>query len=86
MGYRELGQSFAELRREQGASQQQVADGVGIFCATINAFETGRAGDVGLKKVLRMTAKNDTCWSFEQFVGQARRATETNLTAPLQAA
>jgi transcriptional regulator with XRE-family HTH domain len=52
--YRELGQAFAKLRREQGASQQQVADAVGISRATINAFETGRAGDVGLKKVLRL--------------------------------
>ena len=54
MDYRELGQAFAELRRERGFSQQQIADGVGISRATINAFETGRAGDVGLKKVLRL--------------------------------
>jgi DNA-binding XRE family transcriptional regulator len=42
------------LRRGQRVSQQCVADATGLSRATINALETGRAGDVGLRKVIKV--------------------------------
>ena len=51
MDYQALGRQLAELRRAQHVSQQQLADEIGVSRATINAFEKGRSGDVGLRKV-----------------------------------
>lgn len=54
MGYLELGQTVRELRLQQKISQQQMAAHLAISRATLNAFERGRSGDVGLKKVMKM--------------------------------
>lgn len=54
MDYYELGQELRRLRQEQGVTQQLMAEHLYMSRATLNAFETGRAGDVGLKKVLAM--------------------------------
>jgi transcriptional regulator with XRE-family HTH domain len=54
MDYQALGRQLAELRRAQHVSQQQLADEIGVSRATINAFEKGRSGDVGLRKVLKI--------------------------------
>lgn len=54
MDYYELGQELRRLRQEQGVTQQLMAEHLHISRATLNAFETGRAGDIGLKKVLAM--------------------------------
>lgn len=49
-----LGQKIRELRRVRGITQQRMAEHLQISRATLNAFETGRSGDIGLKKVLLM--------------------------------
>ena len=52
--FKELGEQIAELRGVKKVSQQHVADAIGVSRATINALETGRAGDVGVRKVLKI--------------------------------
>lgn len=54
MDFKSLGETCAQLRREQHKTQQIVARDIGISRATINAFETGRANDVGIKKILKL--------------------------------
>lgn len=54
MDYQELGQTISSLRREQNVSQQVMADHLSISRATINALENGRAGDVGVRKVMKI--------------------------------
>jgi len=54
MDFKELGEKICELRGIKKISQQQVADAVGISRATVNALETGRAGDVGIRKVFKI--------------------------------
>jgi len=54
MEYFELGDQLLEFRQAQRLSQQKLADAVGISRATINALETGRAGDVGIRKVIKI--------------------------------
>ena len=54
MDFQEIGLEITELRRGQRFSQQCVADATGLSRATINALETGRAGDVGLRKVIKV--------------------------------
>ncbi|MGO1247293.1 MAG: helix-turn-helix domain-containing protein [Oceanisphaera sp.] len=54
MGYLEIGQTIRELRQHKKISQQQMAEHLAMSRTTINAFELGRSGDVGLKKVMKM--------------------------------
>lgn len=54
MDYLELGQTIRELRQQKKISQQQMADHLAMSRTTINAFELGRSGDVGLRKVMKM--------------------------------
>jgi len=54
MDFKELGGEISELRRLKKISQQYLANSVGVSRATINALETGRAGDVGVRKVLKI--------------------------------
>lgn len=54
MDYQTLGQSLSALRRENGVSQQKMAEDIGISRATINAFENNRSGDIGIRKVMKM--------------------------------
>lgn len=54
MNFSDLGRELRRRRVEQGISQQLMADHLAISRATINALETGRAGDVGVKKVMKM--------------------------------
>lgn len=42
------------MRGLKKISQQYMADAIGVSRATINALETGRAGDVGVRKVLKI--------------------------------
>lgn len=49
-----MGQEVRRLRRERGISQQLMADHLAISRATLNAFENGRTGDIGIKKVMKM--------------------------------
>jgi len=52
--FNEIGLAVTEFRRVQRFSQQRIADATGLSRATINALETGRAGDVGLRKVIKI--------------------------------
>jgi len=52
--FNEIGLAVTEFRRGQRFSQQRIADATGLSRATINALETGRAGDVGLRKVIKI--------------------------------
>jgi len=54
MDFIELGQQIAYLRHQQKFSQLSVAEHVGISRSTLNTLEKGRAGDVGLRKVLKI--------------------------------
>ncbi len=54
MDYHSLSAYCASLRQETGKTQQTVADDIGISRATLNAFETGRATDIGLRKLLKL--------------------------------
>jgi len=54
VNFKEIGLAVTEFRRGQRFSQQRIADATGLSRATINALETGRAGDVGLRKVIKI--------------------------------
>lgn len=54
MNYQTLGQTIRFFRKQQGVSQQQLADDTGVSRATINGIENARAGDIGLRKVLKI--------------------------------
>lgn len=54
MDYQGLGQTISTLRQQHGASQQKMAEHLGISRATINALENGRSGDIGIKKVMKI--------------------------------
>lgn len=69
MDYQEIGLTITKLRQSQKLSQQALAAQVGISRATLNALEQGRAGDVGLRKVIKILA----CLNHE-FALRERRA------------
>lgn len=52
MDYSELGRAVAGARKERAWSQQQLADYAGISRPTLSAFENGRAGEIGVRKLL----------------------------------
>jgi transcriptional regulator with XRE-family HTH domain len=54
MDFSALGQFLKNSRQAKGITQQRMAQDLAISRSTINAFEQGRAGDVGLRKVLKM--------------------------------
>ncbi len=54
MDFYSLAKQVGDLRKEQGISQVLMAEHLQISRATLSAFETGRAGDIGLKKVIAM--------------------------------
>jgi transcriptional regulator with XRE-family HTH domain len=54
MDYQTLSAYCVTLRQEAHKTQQSVADDIGISRATLNAFETGRATDIGLRKLLKL--------------------------------
>lgn len=49
-----LGQLIREHRRARGVTQQAMAEHLHISRATLNALETGRATDIGLKRAMQM--------------------------------
>ena len=54
MTFQELGQFIKQTRKEQGVSQQKMADDLGMARATLSGFESGRVADIGMRKVLKM--------------------------------
>lgn len=54
MDYQALGSEIKRLRNEHGVSQQVMADHLSISRATINGLETGRSGDIGIRKVMKI--------------------------------
>ena len=52
MDYGELGRQVAQIRKEKAWSQQQLADYAAISRPTLSAFENGRSGEMGLRKLL----------------------------------
>jgi len=54
MDFKELGKKVAFYRGLKKISQQNVANAVGISRAKVNALETGHAGDVGVRKVIKI--------------------------------
>ena len=54
MDFQTLGHEITAFRQQQGVSQQQMADHLGISRATINALENGRSGDIGIRKVMKI--------------------------------
>lgn len=54
MNYLEIGQAIKTLRRARRIPQQRMAEHLDISRATLSAFENGRPGDIGIKKVLLM--------------------------------
>lgn len=54
MDFQTLGKEVQRLRNEQGVSQQLMAENLAISRATINSFENGRSGDIGIRKVMKI--------------------------------
>lgn len=54
MDFLELGQQIRQLRQRQGITQQLMAEHLQISRMTLNSIETGRAGDVGIRKVMKV--------------------------------
>ena len=54
MDFQTLGHDIALHRRQQGVSQQKLADHLGMSRATVNAVENGRSGDIGIRKVMKI--------------------------------
>ncbi|MDC9728312.1 MAG: helix-turn-helix transcriptional regulator [Methyloprofundus sp.] len=54
MDFQELSKALSDLRRSQNISQKTMAAHIDISRATINALETGRAGDVGVRKIMKI--------------------------------
>ncbi len=54
MDFQTRGHDIALHRRQQGVSQQKLADHLGISRATVNALENGRSGDIGIRKVMKI--------------------------------
>lgn len=54
MDFLELGQQIRQLRQQQGITQQLMAEHLQISRMTLNSIETGRAGDVGIRKVMKV--------------------------------
>lgn len=54
MDFQDLGGQIRALRSERGFSQQQLAEHLHISRVTLNSLETGRAGDVGVRKVMKV--------------------------------
>ncbi len=54
MEFKEIGQEISFLRRQKKISQQKAANQTGISRSTLNVLEKGQAGDVGLRKVLKI--------------------------------
>lgn len=49
-----MGQAIKRLRQQKGYSQQQLADDLHLSRMTINSLENARAGDVGVRKVMKI--------------------------------
>jgi transcriptional regulator with XRE-family HTH domain len=56
MDYEELGKRIVQLRKQAGYSQTTLAQYSGISRATIAGFETGRATDLGTRKLIKLLA------------------------------
>ena len=56
MQLQELGAQFAELRKTNGHSQQQVAAMSGVDRTTVSRFESGRVIELGFSKIERLFA------------------------------
>jgi transcriptional regulator with XRE-family HTH domain len=54
MDIQTLGKTIQNLRNEQGVSQRAMAEHLAISRATINGLESGRSGDVGIRKVMKI--------------------------------
>ncbi|WP_404363693.1 helix-turn-helix domain-containing protein [Marinobacter sp.] len=54
MEFQDLCQTIASLRQQQRISQQTMAERLGISRATVSAIENGRAGDVGVRKLMKI--------------------------------
>jgi transcriptional regulator with XRE-family HTH domain len=54
MDFQALGQEIRQRRRQRRVSQTLMAEHLTISRATLNALETGRAGDIGIKKVIKI--------------------------------
>ena len=52
----ELGRELGRLRRQQGLSQQQLAELAGVDRTTVSRFESGAMGELGYSKVARLFA------------------------------
>lgn len=56
MMLQELGARFAELRKANGHSQQEVAVMSGVDRTTVSRFESGRVMELGFNKIERLFA------------------------------
>ena len=54
MDVQELGETLALLRKQKHISQAEMANDLGMSRATISAFENGKSGDIGVRKVFQM--------------------------------
>lgn len=50
----DVGERFRELRKKSGKTQSEVASAVGMRQEALSRFESGRASDFSLTKLLRL--------------------------------
>lgn len=54
MDIQTLGQQIRNLRRQRHISQQLMAEHLAISRTTLNTLESGKAGDIGVKKIIKI--------------------------------
>lgn len=54
MDLQQIGQQIATVRRNKRLTQVQLAGLAGLSRATLDAFENGRASDIGTAKLVRL--------------------------------
>jgi len=72
----DVGSRFRELRKKAGKTQTEVAEAVGMRQEAVSRFESGRATDFSLAKLLRLLQVLDLQLDF---VSSTRRPTLTSV-------
>lgn len=61
MNFAEVGKKIAEIRKEKGWKQADLARECGVSRTLLSELERGTASDVGMRKVMRILAQLGVC-------------------------